>query len=230
MITDNSPASLIDHTLLKPDTVKADIIKLCQEAIKYNFKAVCINPTWVSLAAQLLSGSGTAVCTVIGFPLGAATTEIKAAEALQAVRDGADEIDMVINIGLFKDSNHDFFLKDVHEVVKSATGEKPHTIIKTIIETCLLNPQLIITASQLCEQAGVHFIKTSTGFSTAGATVEDIRLIKKSVSTDTGIKASGGIKNLDKLLEMHQAGATRIGTSSGVQIMEEYKKTLHQPL
>ncbi len=222
MINRKTLASLIDHTLLKPYATKSDIIQLCEDAKDYGFKAVCINPAWVSLASQVLENSNVSVCTVVGFPLGAATTEIKAAEALRAVNDGADEIDMVINIGLLKDNYLDLFLQDIHQVVKTAVSAKPKTIVKAIIETCFLSPQLIIAASQLCEKAGVHIVKTSTGFGTGGATTRDIQLIRKSVSPDVGIKASGGIKSLEQALSMHEAGATRIGTSSGVQIMEEY--------
>ncbi|NTW04816.1 MAG: deoxyribose-phosphate aldolase [Peptococcaceae bacterium] len=213
--------SLIDHTLLKSYATKDDIIQLCHQAKKHKFKAVCINPSWVRIAAQALTGSPVQICTVVGFPLGANTTETKINEAIEAIRDGANEIDLVINIGLLKGNSPDLFFQDLNKVIKAINSENSGTVIKTIIETCFLNPREIVAASKLCEKAGAHIIKTSTGFGSGGAKVEDIILIKNSISANTGIKASGGISSLDLLISMYNAGATRIGTSSGLQIIRE---------
>lgn len=214
-------ASMIDHTLLKPDSTEKDILRLCQEAVRYGFKAVCINPSRVAAAAGALAGTGVTVCAVAGFPLGAASAAVKAAEAAGAVRDGAGEIDMVINIGLLKDGRHDLFLSDVRAVVGAVTSIRPDALVKAIIETCYLTAEEKKTACLLCQEAGAGYIKTSTGMGPAGATVEDIELIRKTVFPDTGIKASGGIKTASHALLMVGAGATRLGTSSGVQIMQE---------
>ncbi|MCL6612597.1 MAG: deoxyribose-phosphate aldolase [Peptococcaceae bacterium] len=218
-------AALIDHTLLRPDATAKDILRLCAEAVRCGFKAVCVNPGRVALAAGALAGSGVAVCSVAGFPLGAGTTETKAAEAAGAVRDGAAEIDLVINIGLLKDGRNDLVFRDVRAVVDAVTALNPGGLVKAIIETCHLTDEEKKTACRLCEQAGARFIKTSTGMGPAGATVEDIELIRETVSPGTGIKASGGIRTLDQALRMVRAGATRIGTSSGVQIMRELNQT-----
>ncbi len=214
-------ASLIDHTLLRPDATEKDILGLCAEAVRYRFKAVCVNPGRVAAAAGTLAGTGVLVCAVAGFPLGASTTGTKAAEAAGAVRDGAGEIDLVINIGLLKDGRYDLVLRDVRAVVEAVSALRPEVPVKAIIETCYLTGEEKKTASLLCEQAGARFIKTSTGTGPAGATVEDVDLIRRTVSPRTGIKASGGIKTLDQALRLIGAGATRIGTSSGVKIMKE---------
>jgi len=212
-------ASMIDHTNLKAEASRDDILRLCSEASLHRFKTVCVNPSRVSLAAGALAGSGVEVCTVIGFPLGAATAAVKAAEAREALLNGAMEVDMVINLGVLKDGNEESVFRDVRGVVEAALAVKKEAVVKVIIETCLLNDREKETACLICERAGAGFIKTSTGMSSAGAAVEDIRLIKKTVSPVTGIKASGGIKTLGQALSMIEAGATRIGTSSGVQII-----------
>lgn len=220
----NSPrelASIIDHTLLKPDATEKDILCLCDEAARYGFKAVCVNPFRVAVAAGALSGSGVTVCAVAGFPFGAGATAAKAAEAAGAVRDGAAEIDMVINIGLLKDRRYDLVLQDVQAVVEAVAGRGRETLVKAIIETCYLTDEEKEAACLLCEKAGARFIKTSTGLGPSGAAVEDVELIRRTVAPDTGIKASGGIRTLDQALQMVRAGATRIGTSSGVRIMQE---------
>lgn len=214
-------ALMIDHTLLKPDGTEKDILRLCAEAVRYGLKAVCVNPSRVAAASGALAGSGVTVCAVAGFPLGAGTTGAKVAEASGAVRDGAGEIDMVINVGLLKDGRYQLVFEDVRAVVEAVTALRPGSLVKAIIETCYLTDEEKKTACLLCEKAGARFIKTSTGMGTAGAAVEDIRLIAGAVSPGTGIKASGGIKTLDQALRMIGAGATRIGTSSGVQIMGE---------
>jgi deoxyribose-phosphate aldolase len=212
---------MIDHTNLKAEATENDILRLCSEAGRHRFKAVCVNPSRVALAARSLAGSGVAVCTVIGFPLGAATTNIKAAEAKEAVMSGAVEVDMVINLGLLKEGRQEAVFRDIRGVVEAAWAVKKDAVIKVIIETCFLSGPEKETACRLCERAGAGFVKTSTGMGPAGATVEDIRLIKKTISPGTGIKASGGIKTLGQALAMIEAGATRIGTSSGVQLMRE---------
>lgn len=214
-------AAIIDHTNLKPGATEKEILSLCSEASRCRFKAVCVSPCRVSLAARALDGSGVAVCTVIGFPLGAASTGIKAAEAGEAARNGASEVDMVINLGLLKDGNEEAVFRDVRAVVEAAAAVRKDAVVKVIIETCFLTDREKETACRICERAGAAFIKTSTGMGTAGATVDDIKLIKRTVSPGTGIKASGGIKTLDQALRMIEAGATRIGTSSGVQIISE---------
>lgn len=219
-ISHENIARSIDHTLLKPDSTGIDIMRLCSEAVSFGFGAVCVNPARVALATEALSGSGVRVCSVAGFPLGASTTAVKAAEAA-AVRDGAGEVDMVINIGMLKEGKLKLVYEDVRAVVKSATAAGPLTLVKVIIETCYLTDEEKEAACRICERAGAHFIKTSTGTGPTGATVEDVGLIRSSLSASMGIKASGGIKTLDQALKMLGAGATRIGTSSGVQIMKE---------
>jgi len=214
-------AQFIDHTLLKPDSTGSEIQKLCSEAASFGFRAVCVNPSRVALAAQTLSGSKVKVCTVAGFPLGASITAVKAAEAAAAVRDGADEIDMVINIGMLKDNKLKLVYEDISAVVKSASAARPQTLVKVIIETCYLTDEEKEAACRICERAGAHFIKTSTGTGTAGATVEDVKLIRSLVSASMGIKAAGGIKTLAQMQKLIEAGATRVGTSSGIQIMKE---------
>jgi len=206
----------IDHTLLKATATKAEIEKICEEAIAHSFKSVCVNPHFVSYAKELLRDSDVLVCTVIGFPLGANTTEAKAFETMDAVRNGADEIDMVINVGALKEGNYDYVQNDIAEVKKAA-----NTLLKVILETCYLTNEEIVVACNLAKQAGADFVKTSTGFGTAGATVEHVSLMRKTVGEKMGVKASGGVRSFDDLTKMIQAGATRIGTSSGVKLMNK---------
>ena len=206
----------IDHTLLKADASQEQIETLIEEAKKYDFASVCVNPTWVSLAAQALKATDVKVCTVIGFPLGANTPELKAFETSDAIRNGANEIDMVINIGALKSQNFDLVEKDIRAVVEAAKG----TLVKVIIETCLLTDDEKVKACQIAQKAGADFVKTSTGFSTGGATVADVALMRKTVGPDMGVKASGGARSYEDALAFIKAGATRIGASSGVAIME----------
>lgn len=210
---------LIDHTLLKAFATTAEIEKLCQEAIKYNFKSVCVNPCHISYAKELLKGTDVLVCTVIGFPLGANTMETKWNETMDAIANGADEIDMVINVGKAKEHDYEYIFNEIAGVVAVANGKT----VKVIIETCYLTDEEKIEVSKACVNAKADFVKTSTGFGTGGATVEDIKLIRSVVPADMGVKASGGIKSLEDLQAMVNAGATRIGASSGVQIMNNLK-------
>ena len=205
----------IDHTLLKPDATIAQIQVLVEEAREHRFFSVCVNPSYVATCADLLKGSGVQVCTVIGFPLGANSTATKAFETAHAIKDGADEIDMVINIGALKSQKLLLVEEDIRDVVFAAEGK----VVKVIIETALLTDEEKVIACQLAEKAGANFVKTSTGFSGGGATLEDIKLMKESVSTNIGIKASGGIRDLDGAKKMIAAGATRLGTSAGVSIV-----------
>ncbi|PGS09582.1 MULTISPECIES: deoxyribose-phosphate aldolase [Bacillus] len=209
-------AKLIDHTLLKPDTKKSAIVTLCEEAKKHDFASVCVNPTWVETAAELLKGTDVKVCTVIGFPLGANTPETKAFETQDAIAKGATEVDMVINIGALKDKNDELVERDVRAVVEAAKGK---ALVKIIIETCLLTEEEKVRACELSVKAGVDFVKTSTGFSTGGATVEDVALMRKTVGPEIGVKASGGVRNGEDMDAMVEAGATRIGTSAGVALV-----------
>ncbi|WP_245552892.1 deoxyribose-phosphate aldolase [Brevibacillus massiliensis] len=204
----------IDHTLLKPEATAEMIDQLCAEAKEYGFASVCVNPTWVKRSAEKLAGTNVKVCTVIGFPLGATTPEAKAAETRDAVANGAAEVDMVLNIGALKSGDYELVKRDVAAVVEAADG----ALVKVILETCLLGDQEKVTACKLSVEAGAHYVKTSTGFSTGGATVEDIALMRKTVGPDIGVKASGGIRDRAAALAMIEAGATRIGTSSGVAI------------
>lgn len=210
-------AAMIDHTALKPDTKKEQIVTLCEEAKTYEFASVCVNPTWIETAAALLKDSKVKVCTVIGFPLGANTSETKAFETTDAIAKGADEVDMVINIGALKDGNVELVEKDIRAVVEAAKGK---AIVKVIIETCLLTKEEIKIASELTKKAGADFVKTSTGFSTGGATVEDVTIMRAAVGPDLGVKASGGVRNLQDMENMVKAGATRVGASSGVAIVK----------
>jgi len=212
-------AQLIDHTLLKPEASPADIIRLCEEAKEYQFAAVCVNPAFVELGANCLYGSQVALATVIGFPLGANTMEIKAAEVTQAIDRGATELVMVINIGHLKAGDLEYVEDDIHAVVDAASGN----LVKVIIETALLSDEEKRTACRLALKAGAHFVKTSTGFSKAGATVEDVRLMRAEVGDDLGVKASGGIRSFADAMKMVAAGANRLGTSAGVQIVMESK-------
>lgn len=206
----------IDHTLLKPDASQEQIATLIEEAKKYDFASVCVNPTWVNFAAQALKATDVKVCTVIGFPLGANTPELKAFETSDAIQNGANEVDMVINIGALKSRNFDLVERDIRAVVEAAKG----TLVKVIIETCLLTDDEKVKACQIAQKASADFVKTSTGFSTGGATVVDVALMRKTVGPDMGVKASGGARSYEDALAFIKAGATRIGASSGVAIME----------
>lgn len=210
-------AKYIDHTLLKPEAQKDQIEKLCSEAKEYGFASVCVNPTWVKLSGELLSGTDVKVCTVIGFPLGATTSETKAFETKNAIENGATEVDMVINIGALKSGNTDLVEQDIRAVVEAAKGK---ALTKVIIETSLLTEEEKVTACELSVKAGADFVKTSTGFSTGGATVEDIRLMRKVVGPEIGVKASGGVRSAEDAQKMIDAGATRIGASSGIAIVK----------
>jgi deoxyribose-phosphate aldolase len=207
----------IDHTLLKPDASKAGIMKLCNEAALYGFKAVCVNPSHVVLCKELLKGTDVKVATVVGFPLGANTTETKVFETKDSVLKGADEIDMVINIGALKEGDYKVVEDDIKAVVDACRGQ---AIVKVIIETCLLTDDEKRKACELSMSAGAHFVKTSTGFSTGGATVEDVALMKSVVGDNLEVKASGGVRDRETAIKMIEAGATRIGTSSGIKIIE----------
>ena len=215
---DSSLASQIDHTLLKADATAADIKKICCEARKYSFASVCVNPYWVPLAAAELSGSPVKVCTVVGFPLGATATAGKVAETENAIKHGATEIDMVINVGELKGGNYDAVRQDIEAVARAA--HKGGAILKVILETALLDDNQKVVASTLSKVAGAEFVKTSTGFSTGGATVHDVALMRQVVGEEMGVKASGGIRTLEDLKNMAAAGATRIGASASVKIME----------
>lgn len=210
-------AQYIDHTLLAPDASADDIDLLCTEAEQYGFASVCINPTWVKRAAKNLRGTKVPVCTVIGFPLGATTTDIKATEARKALRDGAREIDMVINIGALKSGDHELVYNDIAKVVDAA--HETGAICKVILETALLTDEEKVIASALAKRAKADFVKTSTGFGPGGATVYDVALMRETVGPDMGVKASGGVRTADDAEDMIAAGATRIGASAGVQIV-----------
>ncbi|HEY8804648.1 MAG TPA: deoxyribose-phosphate aldolase [Clostridium sp.] len=209
-------AKIIDHTELKPDATKGQILQLIEEAKKNKFASVCVNPKWVKQASQGLKDSGVSVCVVIGFPLGANTTETKAFEAKDAIKNGATEVDMVISIGELKDKNYVYVEQDIKAVVEVAKGK---ALVKVIIETCLLTGEEKIRACELAKKAGADFVKTSTGFSKGGATVEDVKLMRETVGTEMGVKASGGIHTKEEATKMIEAGATRIGTSSGIAII-----------
>lgn len=205
----------IDHTILKPETTQKQVEKILSEAKEYDFASVCVNPTWVSLAAESLKDSDVKVCTVIGFPLGANTSAVKAFETKDAIANGADEIDMVINVGALKAGNDALVLDDIKAVV-DASGDK---LVKVIIEACLLTDDEKVRACQLSKEAGADYVKTSTGFSTGGATVADVALMRKTVGPDMGVKASGGARSYEDAIAFIEAGASRIGASSGVAIM-----------
>ena len=212
-------AKYIDHTLLKAVATDNDILELCAEANLYHFKSVCVNPYYVNKAKTYLKGTDVLVCTVIGFPLGANTSDVKAYETTRAIADGADECDMVINVGAMKSGLYDVVLDDIKAVVKAANG----VLVKVIIETCYLTPEEIVKASLLAKEAGADYVKTSTGFGTGGATVEAVKLMRETVGPDMGVKASGGVRTKAEMEAMIEAGATRIGCSAGAKIMEEYK-------
>ena len=205
----------IDHTQLKPDATKDKIVTLCQEAREYDFASVCINPCWIPLAKELLEGSDVKVCTVIGFPLGAMSTAAKCLETATAVQDGAEEVDMVINIGKLKDGEDDYVRNEIKAIKEACSGR----LLKVIIETCLLTDEEKVRACKLAKEAGADFVKTSTGFSTGGATVEDVALMRRTVGEDMGVKAAGGVRDKETFEAMIKAGATRIGTSSGKNLI-----------
>ncbi|RAL25848.1 deoxyribose-phosphate aldolase [Thermoflavimicrobium daqui] len=217
----NQIAAMIDHTLLKPEATKEQIVKLCEEAKTHHFASVCINPYWVQEAAELLKGTDVKVCTVIGFPLGATLTEVKMFETKKAVQNGATEIDMVLNIGALKSGNLEDVKRDIAAVVEAASGH----IVKVILETGLLTDEEIVQASRLSKEAGAHFVKTSTGFLAGGATIHAVELMRQAVGEEMGVKASGGVRDLNTVQQMIQVGATRIGTSSGVAIVTGKKGT-----
>jgi deoxyribose-phosphate aldolase len=211
----------IDHTALKANTTKEQIIKLCDEAKQYDFKSVCVNPGNIELAKQQLEGSDVLVCTVIGFPLGANTMEVKAFETKDAISKGADEIDMVINIGRAKDHDYDYIEQEIKAIVEAANGK----CVKVIIETSLLTDEEKVAVCECAKRAHATFVKTSTGFSTGGATKEDIALMRQTVGAEMGVKASGGVRSKEDADVMIEHGATRIGTSNGIQIMENQTAT-----
>lgn len=212
-------ASLIDHTLLKPEASEGDIRKLCEEAAKFGFASVCVNPSWVKKAAKFLKGSVVPVCTVIGFPLGATLPDVKAFEARRAIFDGAKEVDMVINVGALKSGDDCSVEDDIRAVVEAAHDNG--VLCKVIIETALLTDDEKVRACIASKNAGADFVKTSTGFAKGGATVDDVALMRRTVGSELGVKASGGVKGIDDARAMFEAGATRIGASVGVKIAQE---------
>jgi deoxyribose-phosphate aldolase len=216
--TDGSLSHMIDHTVLKPEASQEEIAQLCYEARKHGFISVCVNPSYVKLCAQLLEGSGVLVCTVIGFPLGATSTESKVFEAQQAVRDGANEIDMVINVGAVKSRDYESVERDIASIARVCHAS--NAILKVIIEAALLTDEEKVIACQLAKVAGADFVKTSTGFGPGGATPEDVALMRKVVGPGMGVKAAGGIRTYDDARKMIEAGASRIGASASVKIIQ----------
>ena len=212
-------ASLVDHTLLKPEASEADIRRLCEEAAQYHFASVCVNPTWVKSSACMLRGSGVPVCTVVGFPLGATLADVKAYETRRAIFDGAREIDMVINIGALKSGDDCAVEYDIRSVVEAAHAEG--VLVKTIIEAALLTDDEKVRACLAAKHAGADFVKTSTGFAKSGATVADVALMRRTVGAEMGVKAAGGVRGIEDARAMVEAGATRIGASVGVKIAQE---------
>lgn len=221
-------AATIDHTLLKPDATEAQIRQLCQEARTFGFASVCVNPTWVELCTELLAGSTVKTCTVIGFPLGATRTEVKAYETAAVIRLGAQEVDMVINVGWLKDQRYDLVHADIAAVVAAAHAQ--NVVVKVIIETFLLSAAEKVAASLLTEMAGADFVKTSTGFNGGGATREDVRLMRRAISPTMGLKAAGGIRSSIDALQMIAAGATRLGASAGVKIVQSLDSSTTAPV
>ncbi|WP_207346157.1 deoxyribose-phosphate aldolase [Arthrobacter sp. E3] len=213
----NDLARYIDHTLLAPEASRADILRLCKEAAAHHFKSVCVNPVWVETVKKALLGSGVLTCTVVGFPLGTHNTDVKVFEARGATMDGADEIDMVINIASARALDREALVSDISAVAEVVHGEE--SILKVIIETALLSDDEKILACEAAVEAGADFVKTSTGFSGGGATTQDVALMRKAVGPDIGVKASGGVRSREQALEMIAAGATRIGTSAGIAIV-----------
>jgi deoxyribose-phosphate aldolase len=219
MPTDGSMAHMIDHTLLKPDATQDEIAQLCYEARKYGFASVCVNPANVALCGQLLKGSGVPVCVVVGFPLGATSTETKVFESQQAIREGANEVDMVINVGALKSRDYELVERDIASVARACHAG--NAILKVIIEAALLTDEEKVVASQLTKVAGADFVKTSTGFGPGGATLEDVALMRRVVGPTIGVKAAGGIRSYEDAQQMIAAGASRIGASASVKIMQE---------
>jgi len=217
-------AGMIDHTLLKPEASKNDILKLCIEAKKYNFASVCVNPAYVNLAADTLNGTNVKVGSVIAFPFGATPSMVKAFETENAACNGAEEFDMVINIGALKTKDYQLVSNDIASVVKAAKKNNRNSIVKVILETGLLTLEEKVIACKIAKEADADFVKTSTGFIAGGATIEDVRLLRNAVGSHLGVKASGGIRTLEKALSMIEAGANRIGTSSGVAIIESLER------
>ncbi|MDI6887121.1 MAG: deoxyribose-phosphate aldolase [Candidatus Thermoplasmatota archaeon] len=220
MLTKKQLARMIDHTNLKPFATSEDIKKLCSEAKKYDFATVCVNPYWVSLASELLLGTDIKVCTVVGFPLGANTLEVKLFEAKDACRNGSQEIDVVMNISALKDKNYELVKREIFKIAEEV-GKVP---VKVIIECCYLSEEEKVKACELAKEAGARFVKTSTGFGVSGANVEDVALIRRVVGENFGIKAAGGIKTAEQALKLIEAGATRIGASASVEIIEGLKE------
>lgn len=216
MITKEYIASIIDHTVLKPETTPEDVKKICKEAVENKFASVCINSCYTKLAAAEIKNSGVKVCTVVGFPLGAMASESKAFETRQSIEDGAQEIDMVINIGMLKAGEYDYVKNDILAVVNAAKGK---ALVKVIIETCLLTDKEKVEVCKLAKAAGADYVKTSTGFSKWGAKVEDVKLMRETVGCDMGVKASGGVHGYEDALNIIEAGATRIGASSSLKII-----------
>lgn len=214
-----------DHTLLKPEATAEQIDKLCAEAAKYDFYSVCVNSCYVARCMENLRGTEVKIAAVVGFPLGACTSRTKAFETEEACMDGASEVDMVLNVGVFKDGDYDYIRDDIYAVVEAAA--KYNAIVKVILETCLLSPEEIAEACKLAKEAGAHFVKTSTGFNKGGATVADVALMKKTVGDALEVKASGGIRDYDTAMAMIEAGADRIGASASVAIMEVYENEHH---
>ncbi|MGE5432566.1 MAG: deoxyribose-phosphate aldolase [Syntrophomonadaceae bacterium] len=222
-LVDKNLARMIDHTLLKPDATTDEVRKLCQEAREYTFASVCVNPSFVPLCKDMLKGTPVKVCTVIGFPLGATTTEVKRFEAEQALQNGAQEIDMVLNVGMLKQGDNDYVFNDINQVVLAA--KKHNAVCKVILETALLTDEEKVRACLICKNAKADFVKTSTGFSKGGATAGDIALMRYVVGTAIGVKASGGIRTLEDAETMIQSGADRIGASASVKIVTGEKST-----
>jgi len=215
-LTPISLSKYIDHTILKPDASESDVCKVCDEARIYHFASVCVNPSYIAFVAEQLKGSGVAPCVVVGFPLGATTPDIKAEETRTVVSLGAKEVDMVINVGAIKSGNWALVEKDIEAVVNAA---KDKALVKVIIEACLLTDEEKVKVCTAAKQAGADFVKTSTGFSTGGATVEDVRLMRQTVGSEMGVKASGGVRDYEAAVAMIEAGASRLGTSSGIKIV-----------
>ncbi|WP_236897460.1 deoxyribose-phosphate aldolase [Clostridium beijerinckii] len=213
-------AKYIDHTILKPEATVEDVKKLCKEAKEYNFASVCVNGCYAKLVSTELMGTDVKTCVVVGFPLGAMTKESKAFETNQAIENGATEIDMVINVGALKDKNYSLLKEDIEAVVNAAKGK---ALVKVIIETCLLSDEEKVKACEIAKEAKADFVKTSTGFSSGGATKEDIALMRKTVGPDLGVKASGGVRDFKAAMEMINAGASRIGSSNSIAIVNESK-------
>ncbi|MBN7577213.1 deoxyribose-phosphate aldolase [Clostridium sp. 2-1] len=213
-------AKYIDHTILKPEATVEDVKRLCREAKEYNFASVCVNGCYAKLVSTELAGSEVKTCVVVGFPLGAMTKEAKAFETSQAIENGASEIDMVINVGALKDKNYSLLKEDIEAVVNAAKGK---ALVKVIIETCLLTDEEKVKVCEIAKEAKSDFVKTSTGFSTAGATKEDIALMRKTVGPDLGVKASGGVRDFKAAMDMINAGASRIGSSNSIAIVNESK-------